>query len=66
MDSQTVKATEAPGVRGYRIGPLALSAGPHRLTFHSLIPATRADSVIGNGDPRALSISVGAWEWITP
>ena len=49
--------------RAYRIGPLALSAGPHLLTFHSAQPATMADAVIGNGDHRALSFSMGAWKW---
>lgn len=49
--------------RTYRIGPLALAAGSHRLTFHSAAPATPADQVIGNGDRRALAISMGAWKW---
>ena len=51
------------GPRTYRIGPLALTAGPHLLTFHSTAPATRADEVIGNGDRRALSFSIGQWRW---
>jgi hypothetical protein len=49
--------------RTYRIGPLALTAGSHRLTFHSAAPATPADQVIGNGDRRALSLAIGAWKW---
>ena len=49
--------------RTYRIGPLALSPGAHLLTFHAAAPATMADEVIGNGDRRALAISVGAWKW---
>ena len=53
----------AAKARAYRIGPLALSAGPHLLTFHSAEPATPADEVIGNGDRRALSFSMGAWKW---
>jgi 6-pyruvoyl-tetrahydropterin synthase related domain len=52
-----------PDPRTYRIGPLALSAGSHRLTFHSDAAPTRADEVVGNGDRRALSISVRAWKW---
>jgi hypothetical protein len=52
-----------PGPRKYRIGPLALTAGPHRLTFHSTAHPTMADEVLGNGDRRALSFSIGAWEW---
>jgi hypothetical protein len=49
--------------RTYRIGPLALTAGAHLLTFHSAAPATPADEVVGNDDRRALSISLGAWKW---
>ena len=60
-DEQTLEVD--PDRRTYRIGPLALTAGPHLLTFHSAAPATVADAVIGNGDRRALSISMGAWRW---
>lgn len=52
-----------PGSRTYRIGPLALSAGPHVLTFHSTAQATIADEVLGNGDRRALAFSMGVWKW---
>jgi hypothetical protein len=55
-----------PEGRTYIVGPFALSAGSHRLTFHSVVPATRANAIIGNGDPRTLSIAIGAWEWSTP
>ena len=55
----------AAKARAYRIGPLALTAGPHLLTFHSAEPATTADDVIANGDRRALSFSLGAWKWST-
>jgi hypothetical protein len=58
---QTLQVDPSP--RTYRIGPLALAAGSHRLTFHATAPATIADDVIGNGDRRALSISAGAWRW---
>jgi hypothetical protein len=58
---QTLDVDQGPHT--YRIGPLALTAGPHRLTFHSTAPATPADEVIGNGDRRALSFSMGAWKW---
>ncbi len=60
-DAQTLDVGR--DARIYRIGPLALSAGPHLLTFHSAAPATMADEVIGNGDRRALSFSMGAWKW---
>ena len=53
----------AQGRRTYRIGPLALSAGAHVLTFHSAAPATIADSVAANGDRRALAFLVGEWKW---
>lgn len=52
-----------PGPRTYRIGPFALAAGYHLLSFHSSAPPTPADEVLGNGDPRALSFSVSAWKW---
>ena len=53
-----------PGPHTYRIGPLALTGGHHVITFHSPARATIADRVLGNGDPRALSISMGAWKWL--
>jgi hypothetical protein len=49
--------------RTYRIGPLALTAGAHLLTFHSTAPATMADEVLGNGDRRALSFAMSGWKW---
>jgi hypothetical protein len=52
------------GPRAYRIGPLTLTAGAHLLTFQSAAPATMADQVLGNGDHRALSFSIGAWKWL--
>jgi hypothetical protein len=63
---QVFDVEQGPGLRRYRIGPLALSAGPHRLTFHSASPATIADEVLRNGDHRALSFSIGAWTWSVP
>jgi hypothetical protein len=58
---QTLDVEQRP--RSYRIGPLALTAGPHRLTFHSTAAPTMAHEVLRNGDRRALSFSMGAWEW---
>ncbi len=60
-DAQTLRVTQA--AHTYRIGPLALSAGLHVLTFHSTAPATIADDVLGNGDRRALSFALRAWIW---
>ncbi|MBW8868687.1 MAG: hypothetical protein JF610_15410, partial [Acidobacteria bacterium] len=64
-DGQSQQLDVDPEVRTYIVGPFALSAGSHRLTFHSIVPASGADAILGNGDPRALSIAVGSWEWIT-
>jgi hypothetical protein len=61
---QTLDVEQGPHT--YRIGPLALTAGRHLLTFHSSARATMADGVLGNGDPRALSFSIGAWKWLVP
>ncbi|MCU1381579.1 MAG: hypothetical protein JWL71_276, partial [Acidobacteria bacterium] len=47
----------------YRIGPLTLGAGAHRLTFHSPVAATRPDEVIGSSDRRALAFRFGNWRW---
>ncbi|MEP7309481.1 MAG: hypothetical protein ABJA98_28585 [Acidobacteriota bacterium] len=63
-DERILSIDQGPGLRTYRIGPLALSAGPHVLTLHSAAPATVADEVLGNGDHRALSFSIGAWKWL--
>jgi len=52
-----------PEPRLYRVGPLALPAGSHRITFHSAAPALIADAVVGNGDGRALAISLRGWQW---
>jgi hypothetical protein len=58
---QTLLVDQRPDT--YRIGPLALGAGAHLLTFHSTAPATTADDVLRNGDRRALSFSIGTWKW---
>ncbi|MEO8070429.1 MAG: hypothetical protein ABI652_03435, partial [Acidobacteriota bacterium] len=50
----------------YAIGPVVLSAGPHELAFQALEPPTLAGAALGNGDPRALSFAVGAWQWLRP
>jgi hypothetical protein len=49
--------------RMYRVGPLALTAGPHRLTFDSPAPPLPPDAVVGNGDRRALGFAFGDWQW---
>jgi len=64
-DGQTRQLDVDPEVRTYIVGPFALGAGSHRLTFHSIVPANEANAVLGNGDLRLLSMAVGPWEWIT-
>jgi len=59
---QTLDVDQGP--RTYRIGPFALAAGRHLLTFHSAAGATMADEVLGNGDRRALAFSIGSWKWL--
>lgn len=47
----------------YRIGPFTLTPGVHEIVFDALEPMTVADEILGNGDPRPLSIAFGTWEW---
>ena len=64
LDGAQVQTLTVPDQRGtYVVGPLSLSPGSHHLAFHSAEPPTVADDVLKNGDPRALSFRVGAWEW---
>jgi hypothetical protein len=60
-DPRMLQVATGPGL--YRIGPLALTAGAHRLIFHSSAPATRPHDVIASGDRRALSFALGEWRW---
>jgi hypothetical protein len=66
LDGAPVQTLQVdPRLRTYRIGPLALTAGSHQLTFHAVAPASVVADVIGpGGDRRALSISAGEWRWI--
>jgi len=52
-----------PPRRVYPIGPLLVWPGDHELVFHPTEPPTLAGEVIDNGDPRSLSLAVGAWTW---
>jgi hypothetical protein len=52
-----------PPRRLYRTRPLAVTPGAHQLAFRPAEPPTVADEAIGNGDPRALSVALGAWAW---
>lgn len=64
LDGRAVQTLVAAGGRGVsRIGPLVLTPGEHALAFHPEEPAVVADELAGNGDPRPLSVGVGAWLW---
>jgi hypothetical protein len=52
-----------PRRRTYQVGPLTVTPGEHALVFHPAEPATVASGVIDNGDTRALSFQLGAWDW---
>jgi hypothetical protein len=49
--------------RVHRIGPLSLTPGQHELTFRPAEAPTTAGAVMNNGDPRALSVAFGGWDW---
>ncbi len=55
-----------PARRTYQVGPMTVPPGGHRVAFHPLEPPTVAAEVIGNGDPRPLSVAIGTWRWIVP
>ncbi|HEY6212118.1 MAG TPA: hypothetical protein VIW45_07525 [Vicinamibacterales bacterium] len=52
-----------PARRSHAIGAFTLAEGVHELAFHSVEAPTVAATVIGNGDPRALSFALGSWRW---
>lgn len=55
-----------PGRRMYHVGPMTVPPGGHRVAFHPVEPPTVADTVIGNGDSRPLSVAIGTWRWTVP
>jgi hypothetical protein len=64
LDGTEVQTLTVPEQRRtHVVGPLSLSPGIHDLAFHSAEPPTIADNVLKNGDRRAVSFGVGAWEW---
>lgn len=64
LDGIEVQTLRVPTQRGtHVVGPLRLSTGMHNLAFDSAEPPTIADSVLKNGDRRALSLGFGAWHW---
>ena len=64
LDGRSVQTLVVqPPRRVYPIGPLLVWPGDHELVFHPTEPPTLAGEVIDNGDPRSLSLAVGAWTW---
>ena len=49
--------------RRFTIGPMAVPAGRSVLEFRPQDPPVVADSVLGNGDLREVSIALGDWRW---
>lgn len=47
----------------YRLDPLVLTPGDHRLALDALEPATTADTIEGNGDSRGLTILLSDVRW---
>jgi hypothetical protein len=64
LDQVKVEELEVPtDPRHFTIGPLSIPAGRSVLVFRPREAPVVANSVIGNGDPREISIAVGAWRW---
>ena len=65
LDGARVAQLEVPAAsRRFRIGPLGVRAASSVLEFRPLEAPVVADRVLGNGDPRALSIAVHEWRWV--
>ncbi len=56
-----LRVTTEPAL--YALSPLTLDPGPHRVVLRSMEPATVADSVLGNGDLRELTVALSGWVW---
>jgi hypothetical protein len=64
LDQVRVEELEVPtDPRQFTIGPLSIPAGRSVLVFRPREAPVVANSLIGNGDPREISIAVGAWRW---
>ncbi|MEN3337656.1 MAG: hypothetical protein V7647_1332 [Acidobacteriota bacterium] len=64
LDGQTVQTLAVDEERRMtRIGPLVLLPGAHEVAFHALDAPAVARDLLGNGDPRPLSVRFGAWRW---
>ncbi|MDO8834220.1 MAG: hypothetical protein Q7V01_01430, partial [Vicinamibacterales bacterium] len=65
LDGRRIQTLVVEGPpRAYQVGGLLLGPGPHRLTFRPRTPPVIADTLLGNGDGRALSCAFGAWHWV--
>jgi hypothetical protein len=53
----------APERASYVLSFPRLTPGRHILRLRAIEPPTVADSVLGNGDARRLSVAVGQWTW---
>jgi hypothetical protein len=64
LDGRRVQAfVVEPTRRIYQSEPFVVPPGGHELLFHPSDAPTVADDVIKNGDRRALSFALGAWNW---
>jgi hypothetical protein len=50
----------------YRLGPVLLPPGRSEIRLRSIEPPVVADTLLSNGDPRALTLAVREWTWVTP
>jgi hypothetical protein len=53
----------APARQRYELGAIAIAPGTHDLAFHAAEAPSVADTIVRNGDPRALSFALGTWDW---
>jgi hypothetical protein len=53
----------APARQRYELGAIAVAPGSHDLALQAAEAPSVADTVVRNGDPRALSFALGSWDW---
>jgi hypothetical protein len=64
LDGREVQALTVAEQRSRNLlGPLDLTPGDHELLFQPVDPPSIAGALITNGDRRALSFGIGAWQW---
>ena len=65
LDGRPIQALMIHPERGItQIGPLIVTPGNHELEFDSSEEPTVAGNLIGNKDPRRLSVAMGNWHWV--